>query len=362
MALPILTTADDVRNVVNYFKTKATGATLAEAKAALSKQLFDPRKVSAYQVWQVLTRDGDKFKLTPRAWELGRRPETEQAVFRQILDSVVPYRSALEWAYHQGFDSVNTVDVAAQWHEHHSASLDEDVKDKTIRDNAIAFFHLCEAAGLGKLTVGRGGNPTRLVLDRQALTSYVEAGPSTPPTVSGNGAGESEHEEVDVTGEQEAHEGNGHVPEEVVPPPAAPPEPLRVFIAHGDNMALVEQVETMLALADIKSEIAEAEETPAIPVPDKVRDAMRRAQAGIIVVGAEEKSKNEAGEYIVNENVLIEIGAAFVLYDRKVILMWDKRLRVPSNLQGLYRCEFEGDELTWSAGMKLMKAIQQFKQ
>lgn len=59
--------------------------------------------------------------------------------------------------------------------------------------------------------------------------------------------------------------------------------------------------------------------------------------------------------------MLIEIGSAFVLYDRKVVLVWDKRLAVPSNLQGLHRCEFEGDELSWSAGMKLMKAIQEFK-
>jgi hypothetical protein len=44
-----------------------------------------------------------------------------------------------------------------------------------------------------------------------------------------------------------------------------------------------------------------------------------------------------------------------------VILAWDKRLKVPSNLQGLYRCEFEGDELSWASGMKLLKAINDFK-
>ncbi len=46
---------------------------------------------------------------------------------------------------------------------------------------------------------------------------------------------------------------------------------------------------------------------------------------------------------------------------KKVILLWDKRLAVPSNLQGLYRSEFEGDELSWKAGMKLMKAIKDFR-
>lgn len=60
--------------------------------------------------------------------------------------------------------------------------------------------------------------------------------------------------------------------------------------------------------------------------------------------------------------MLIEIGTAFAPYDRRVVLVWDKRLPVPSNLQGLYRCEFEGSELSWNAGMKLMKAIRGFEQ
>jgi predicted nucleotide-binding protein len=137
---------------------------------------------------------------------------------------------------------------------------------------------------------------------------------------------------------------------------------LKVFISHGKNHDVVEQISTMLDLADIESEIAEAEETTAIPVSDKVLDAMRRCGAGIIAVTVEESRKDKDGNYVLNDNVLIEIGAAFVLYERRVVLVWDKRLKVPSNLQGLYRCEFEGDELSWSTGMKLMKAIQKFKQ
>ncbi len=126
-------------------------------------------------------------------------------------------------------------------------------------------------------------------------------------------------------------------------------------------MDLVDQVQTMLGLADIQSEVAVKEETSAIPVPEKIFSAMRRCTTGIIVVSVDETRKDKDGKYTINENVLIEIGAAFVLYDKRVVLLWDKRLSVPSNLQGLYRCEFEGSELSWSAGMKLMKAIRGFK-
>jgi len=117
----------------------------------------------------------------------------------------------------------------------------------------------------------------------------------------------------------------------------------------------------MLDLADLEYEVAVEEESTAIPVPEKVLDAMRRCHAAVVCVTADEKTIRQDGSFAVNENVLIEIGAAFVLYDKKVILIWDKRIPVPSNLQGLYRCEFEGDDLSWSSGMKLMKAVNQFK-
>jgi hypothetical protein len=365
LSLPLKTTADDVRQIVEYLKNKPAGATASEAKAVLGSQTLDGRKISAYQTWNVVSKDGDRLKLTPLGWEMARNPGNEHDAVRQILDSVVPYRSALEWMHHEGLDSVTTSDVGAQWHSHHSTALGTD-SESSIRDNAISFFHLADAAGLGSLTLGRRGQPTRLALEKPALKGYIEAGPSAPPwTSSVEDAVDEEETETTATAEAVDEEpagpdGNGSGPRTSQTPPSLP-EQMRAFIAHGDNMEIVEQVETMLGVADIEHEVAEEEETTAIPVPDKVLDAMRRCKVGVIVVSASERHKNEAGEYTINENVLIEIGAAFVLYDRKVVLVWDKRLPVPSNLQGLYRCEYEGDELTWSAGMKLMKAIQKFR-
>jgi hypothetical protein len=365
MALPVKTTAEDIRQVVNYFKTKPTGATIADAKSAISSSLLDGRKLSAYQTWGILQKDGDRYKLTTRGWQFARNPEQEQDVFRQIIDSLKAYRSATEWIYHQNFDSVTVVDIAANWHEHHLAALGAEVKDATIRENAVAFFHLADSAGLGKLVLGRGGHPTRLDVDKTALKAYVEAGPSAPPWTD---ATPDDLEEV-AEGEKEPEEAEPHATSDAVqqdqsgtqvePPPT--PQELRAFISHGKNMDIVEQVQTMLELADIKGEVAEEEETAAIPVPDKVFDAMRRCTAGIIVCSVEESSKDADDSYALNDNVLIEIGAAFVLYEKRVVLVWDKRLPVPSNLQGLYRCEFEGDDLSWGAGMKLMKAIRGFK-
>lgn len=359
MALPVLTTADDVRSLISYLKTKPTGATVPEAKAAIKQAILDPRKFSAYTLWGFMEKDGDKMKLTERGWDFARKPNAEQDIFRRVIDSVPPYKSVLEWAYHQNLESMSNVDVAAHWHNHHKEALGTDNED-TIKNMAVCFFHVAQAAGLGTLIIGRHKQLTRLELDRGELQKYIEAGPTAPPWTAKTDEAIAEETKEPLLGE--AAVKTTEIP---APPPTPAPIPktieVRCFISHGSNMDLVDQVQTMLGLADIKSEVAVKEESSAIPVPKKISNAMRKCNSGIIVVSVDESRKDKDGHYTINENVLIEIGAAFVLYDERVVLLWDKRLNVPSNLQGLYRCEFEGNELSWSAGMKLMKAIRGFK-
>jgi hypothetical protein len=352
--LPVKTTAADVRAIVKYLKSKPTGATIGEAKA-VSGSMVDGRKVAAYRAWGVIDRKDGRLKLTERGQALARNPEREPEIFREIVSGRAPYRSVIEWAHHQEMDEIDTNDVATHWHEHHRDAVGKDANDSTLRDNAVCFFNVAAAAGLGSLIKGRGGKSTRLSLDKANVKTFVEAGPAAPPWEEGMPEGD-DAEEV-----PEGEEGASadELPVDLGPEIAV--EPMRVFISHGSNHAIVEQIETLLEVADIEAEIAESEETAAIPVPEKVLNSMRRCQAGIIAVTVDEGRKDEDGNYTLNENVLIEIGAAFVLYDQKVCLVWDKRLAVPSNLQGLYRCEFEGDELTWTAGMKLMKAVKGFK-
>lgn len=136
---------------------------------------------------------------------------------------------------------------------------------------------------------------------------------------------------------------------------------IRVFISHGKNKRILDQVKTMLEFGKYEYEVAVETETTAIPVPQKILDAMRRCSAGIVIISADEQEKLESGRYNINQNVLIEVGAAFVLYDKQVVLLVDKRVDLPSNLQGLYKCEYQGDELSWEAGLKLQKAITDFR-
>ena len=130
----------------------------------------------------------------------------------------------------------------------------------------------------------------------------------------------------------------------------------RIFVGHSKGTKVLQQVKQLLELADLEWEVATERETAAIPVPDKVFDAMRRSDATIICVTADAGQESDDG-YNVNPNVLIEIGAAYVCHDKRLVLLWDRRVNVPSNLQGLYRCEFKGNEMSWEAGTKLQKAL-----
>ena len=137
----------------------------------------------------------------------------------------------------------------------------------------------------------------------------------------------------------------------------------RVFITHGKQRAIVGQIKELLIFGNFEPIVSVERESTAIPVPEKVFEDMRSCGAGVLHVGAEgkylDKDGNEHAK--LNDNVLIEIGAAMALYGKRVILLVEKGVVLPSNLQGLYRCEFEGDKLDYESTMKLLKTFSQFR-
>lgn len=137
----------------------------------------------------------------------------------------------------------------------------------------------------------------------------------------------------------------------------------RVFITHGKQRAIVAQIKELLTFGSFDPVVSVEREATAIPVPEKVFEDMRSCAAGVLHVAAEGKYTDKDGlEHVkLNDNVLIEIGAAMALYGKRMILLVEKGVSLPSNLQGLYRCEFEGDKLDYESTMKLLKTFSQFR-
>jgi predicted nucleotide-binding protein len=137
----------------------------------------------------------------------------------------------------------------------------------------------------------------------------------------------------------------------------------RVFITHGRNKEIVAQLKDLLSFGGFTPVVAIEQETVSKPVPDKVLDEMRTCAAAIIHVGTDMKLMDQEGKEhkMLNQNVLIEIGAAMALYGRKFILLVEKGTGLPSNLLGLYEVRYEGDKLDYDATMKLLKAFADFR-
>lgn len=153
------------------------------------------------------------------------------------------------------------------------------------------------------------------------------------------------------------------VPQLLPAPQTFDPKSNRVFISHGKQKAIATQIKELLEFGSFEPVVSVERESTAIPVPEKVFEDMRSCRAGVIHVGAEGKYLDRDGnEHTkINDNVLIEIGAAMALYGKKVILLVEGGVTLPSNLQGLYRCEFTGDRLEYESTMKLLKTFSQFR-
>lgn len=137
----------------------------------------------------------------------------------------------------------------------------------------------------------------------------------------------------------------------------------RVFITHGKNVEIVAQLKELLTFGGFTPVVAIETESVSKPAPDKVMDDMRSCDAAVIHVGAEQRVMGPDGteHRMLNQNVLIEIGAAMALYGRKFILLVEKGTMLPSNLQGLYEVRHEGGKLDYDATMRLLKAFNDFR-
>ena len=351
MSLPIRTTVDDLHAVCSYLATKPTGATLPEAKAVVDRRRLDGRKLTALKFWGLVEDDGDKVNITDR----GRRSVKDfgalrSEVLREVVSQVLPYMAVVERVVHRREETISATDVAAHWHEHFTSDVSD--SDKILNDQAVCFFQIAQGADLGRLIVGRKGMPTRFEFDTDATQTLISQSaeviqdtPSQTDLGKVNGATDedhpdSEHDEARVV----ATEGN------------------RVFITHGKNLKILEQVKELVSYGKFEPVVAVEHETAAKPVPQKIMSDMRTCRAAVIHVSAEgvlyDSQRNEVPQ--INENVLIEIGAAMALYGDKFVLLVEEGVTLPSNLQGLYECRYQGGELNMPATMKLLKAFSEF--
>jgi predicted nucleotide-binding protein len=137
----------------------------------------------------------------------------------------------------------------------------------------------------------------------------------------------------------------------------------RVFIAHVKNRQFLEPIKKLLGFGGFEPLVSVERPSVSQPVPDKVFTEMRLCGAAIIHVDAELLLTDADGKEhpVLNPNVLIEIGAAIALYGRRYILLVRDGVKLPSDLQGLFEVRYKGDLLDSDATIRLLEAINDFK-
>lgn len=137
----------------------------------------------------------------------------------------------------------------------------------------------------------------------------------------------------------------------------------RVFISHGKNRKILEQLKTVISYGNFEPVVSVDNETVSKPIPDKVLDDMRSTAFAVIHIEDEKTLLDETGAQHVylNQNVLVEIGAAMALHKGRFVLLVKDGVQLPSNLQGLYQCRYSGETLDFDATMRLLKAFNDFR-
>lgn len=348
-SLLVMATASDVREAVRYMKRKPEGLTSIEAMDPVRKKVFDPRRVAAYELWGIIFRTSDRLKLTPLGWDLARTLAPEAQIFRVMIRNTPLYHSALNWFSQVNLHRITSTDVLSYWQQQPSLFLDQS-DEKNLEAAVTTFFQLCHAADLGVATRGRKGQPTRLHIHPDELSAYLFDEKPTAIKASPHGSGK-DGKDAWVERRPRLVMSN------------APSQTLRVLISHNLKPNIAVHLQEIIELLGIESEVIQRRAGEMNPLAEDMHQALRRCAAAIIIISREDCHLDPQNRLVVNESSIVEIGAAFVHFERRVQLLWDKEIPTPANLKGLACCEIEGDELpSWGLGLQLIKSIKDFEE
>ena len=165
---PRLVTANDIRELVQYLKRRPAGVNIEDVPQPMKKRVFCPPKIASYKYWGLVSVRRDHVSLTTTGWDFARRLEPEATAYRELLNSTSFYRAALEWIRREHIDIVNQRELANYWQQEFAwVFLSAD--DTDVTKAVVTFFHLCQAAELGSMTIGKRGQPARLRVWQEAL-------------------------------------------------------------------------------------------------------------------------------------------------------------------------------------------------
>jgi len=279
--------------------------------------------------------NGDEFGLEDLGREATSEDETVRlAGLRKAVMNIAPYRQFLTQYDGKKVPApsalseylVRNAKVPAEW-------ADDCIKHLLADAEFVGFFRELK----GQDYVDLRGNVPTTVDDGEAEgaegsgAEVVDLNPETlldvsPQTVSTPSA-------------------NGHSGEAV-----PRPQGKNIFVAHGKDGKPLEQLKALLIELGVPFKVAVDEPHAGRPVGEKVASMMRdECSSAICIFSADELfwRKREDGEleeiWRPSENAVYELGAASVLYGRRIILFKEDKVTLPSDFRDIGHISFQSD-------------------
>lgn len=184
------------------------------------------------------------------------------------------------------------------------------------------------------------------------------------PSLAAASGSQSEQPEV-----EEAEEPGADVVVQLTPlapsAPAVEKKP-KLFLAHGKNTKPLEELKKILDGFGIQYVVAVDEPHAGRPISAKVAQLMNECTAGIFVFTKDELffRKQKTGEleevWRPSENVIYELGAAGILWERKIIILKEDGVSFPADFNDLGYIPFADSEISAKA-MHIMQELIRFK-
>jgi predicted nucleotide-binding protein len=132
----------------------------------------------------------------------------------------------------------------------------------------------------------------------------------------------------------------------------------QIFIGHGKNKEPLEQLKAILDQFRIPYKVAVDEPHEGRPISEKVAELMKSCSSAIFVFTADEEVLDIDGNktYRPSDNVVYELGAATVLYGRKIVIFREEGVTFASDFRDFGYIPFEKDKLNATA-MYLIKEL-----
>lgn len=134
--------------------------------------------------------------------------------------------------------------------------------------------------------------------------------------------------------------------------------PKQIFVAHGKNRKPLEDLKKILDKFKIPYMVAVDEPHAGRPISKKVADLMKACSAGIFIFTRDEKFVRADGEEIwrPSENVVYELGAASMLWDKKIVILKESGVNFPSDFSDLGYITFKEGQIA-SEGLEIFSEL-----